>query len=176
MGKATEHWERVRKWREQLATGAEYPVLNELESSWQLLDKHYDGIVKRADEAQVSETLLGALFYHVDMGFYPPPELLLALMDCYHDYMRGAGKVTLEQAFFGSPRRKGGTHARRRATRMNYMAWGSEIERLVKSGKSRMQAAEHLSELLGGRPEPESILRLVSKHYPFRRRRTKKRS
>lgn len=168
MVEQTEAWSRVRHYRERLKDCQNYPVLDGLESSWEVLDSVYDGVVKRADDERVSSTPLSAFFYYVDMGFYPPPEILLALNESYRNYMNAGGNLSLEDVFFGRPKRKAGNYARREASSFRKIWLAFRLDELQRKGNTSMQAAEILSEQLGGHPEPESILKIA--RHPVRRR------
>ena len=160
-------WERVKTWRERLETWSNRPVIASLAQAWAVLDEHYGDLIKRADAERVATTPAEALFFYIEMGFYPPPEILLAVADAYGAYIQGGGSVTLEEMFFGKPRRKGGPLARRRLTRSRYMHWGIWIRGLMDDeGLSMIEAAERVSSEIGGRPEAESIIRLVKNNYP----------
>lgn len=155
-------WAVVAEERARLANSANYPVLNGLEESWRVLDAFYGGIIKRAGDDRVADTPLEALLFHVEMGFYPPPELLLALARAYDVYRYSNGKVSLEEAFFGPPRRKAGNHAKRRAAHAKLVHMDIEMYLLVKDGNTKIKAAELISERFGGKPEPESIIRMLN--------------
>ena len=43
---------------------------------------------------------LGVFLYMVDMGFYPPPEILITVADCFQNYLDHNGCIELEEAFF----------------------------------------------------------------------------
>jgi hypothetical protein len=155
-------WESVSRNRRKLHQSENFPVLDSLEQSWATLNEFYGGIVKRDRDARVATTPFEAIVFHLEMGFYPPPELLLALADAYDVYRYSAGKITLEEAFFGPPRRKAGNHAKRRAQRAKLFWMSLEMQALVKEGSTKIQAAEQISERLGGTPEPESIIRMLN--------------
>lgn len=59
------------------------------------------------------DTPLHILFTMIERGEYPPPELLLILLDGWQEYLNGSGKTSLEQALIGSPSQKAGTFAAR---------------------------------------------------------------
>ena len=145
-----------------MENSANFPTLNGLEESWQVLDEFYGGVIKRADVERTADTPLEALLFHVEMGFYPPPELLLALARAYNVYRYTDGKVSLEEAFFGPPRRKAGNHAKRRAAHAKLMHMSIHMHFLLKDGHTKIKAAEMISEQFGGKPEPESIIRMLN--------------
>ncbi|WHZ20704.1 MAG: hypothetical protein OJF55_002853 [Rhodanobacteraceae bacterium] len=118
-------------------------------------------IVERgADLQRVSSSPLSALFYFVDMGFYPPPELLFALHDCWETYESAGGRTSLEQAFLGKTVQKSGNYAKRQNAKFQRMVMRWNFEKYIQDGLTRTQAAEIISEVWGGKPEPESILRM----------------
>jgi len=139
-------WERVAYWQERLRDCDNYPVLAGLESAWQVLSATYKGAIRRANDERCSDTPLAALFYYVEMGFYPPPELLLALHDAYQVYETSRGHISLEEVFFGPPRRKAGTYANRRAAWFQRVIWGIKLHRLIRKGHTKAHAAELVAE------------------------------
>lgn len=161
-----EQWNQVIDWHSflQQDRASEYPVLDGMNEAWEELEPLYQvsghPIMERgAALSRVSSTPLSALFYMIDMGFYPPPELLLTLLDCWETYRAGGGDVSLEEAFLGKPVQKGGVYAKRKSSQFKRMVRQWEFAGLLREGKSRKEAAEIISERFGGRPEPESILR-----------------
>jgi hypothetical protein len=152
-------WQRVDYWRERLRDCDNYPSLAGLESSWQLLVSYYGEDFGRAEKPRPADTPLAALFYCIEMGFYPPPELMLALMDAYDVYKASRGDLSLEEVFFGPPRRKAGGYARRKAEQMQRLFWGMDIDSLMRKGHAKMKAAELVAEKYRGMYEPETIAR-----------------
>lgn len=152
-------WQRVDYWRDRLRDCDDYPSLALLESSWQLLERFYGRDIGRAEKPRLADTPLAAFFYCVDMGFYPPPEIMLALMDAYDVYQASRGDLSLEEVFFGPPRRKAGGYARRKAEKMQRMFWGIDIDSLRRKGHSKAEAAEIVAEKYRGMFEPETIAR-----------------
>ena len=149
-------WELVSRQRGYLDSLKNRPVLDSLSEAWGVL----------ADQRHVAHTPFEALFFYVEMGFYPPPELLLALRDMWGQYLNGGGDLSLEQVFLGPSVKKGGNHAKRHRTWARDAWMSIQLQALKAEGHSTMKAAEMISERLGGKPEPESIVRLVNKH-PF---------
>jgi len=78
-------------------------------------------------------------------------------------YQYSQGSVSLEEAFFGPPKRKAGGYARREAAKMRRLSWGFGLSVLMRRGHSKTRAAEILSEESGGRYEPETIKRMAHK-------------
>ena len=118
-------------------------------------------IIKRGEALKnIANSPLTTFFYFIDMGFYPPPELLLTLSECWTSYEAGGGHTSLEQAFLGRSPQKSGNYAKRDRAKFKRMAMRWDFDDLVRKGSTRLEAAEAVSELFGGKPEPESILRM----------------
>jgi len=154
-------WENVKNYREKLKDCDNYPILAAFEHSWELLSDDYQ-VVDRDDRLErTAKSPLAAFFYFVNLGFYPPPEILLAMNDAFIEYENAYGNLELEDVFFGPSKRKAGNYSSRRAMRIHKMLIQVRFKELISDGVSRTEAAENISELLGGKPEPESILRMV---------------
>lgn len=156
-----EQWENCEASYQKLASdeAENYPVLDGLKTAWAELESQYNypngkPLFERGHALQkIASTPLAALFYFVDGGFYPPPELLLALCETYEHYMAANGEISLEEAFFGPPIPKAGNQARRKNALLIKFSKSLDMARLLKEGKTKMQAAEILAEKYGGTPE-----------------------
>ena len=40
---------------------------------------------------------------NVEAGYYPPPEVMIAISRCFKNYLNGRGNISLDEAFFGEP-------------------------------------------------------------------------
>lgn len=160
-----EQWQCVQEWYEYLEAerGGERPVVDALNEAWDSLEPLYqcEGVpcVKRGAASSASENPLSSLFYYIEMGFYPPPELMLALADAWSVYRAGCGAVTLEEAFLGRSVQKAGNYAKRDQAKLKKMRIRWEFAALLRNGRSRQEAAEEISNLFHGRPDADSILR-----------------
>lgn len=162
-----EQWKQIEDWHRFLEDeeASNYPVLDGFNEAWEELDSQYaingKSIIERgADLRRVSGTPISAFFYFVDMGFYPPPELMLALHDCWETYMANMGTMSLEEAFIGKPKKGAGNYASRKGSSFKRMKMQWDFADFMGQGLSRSQAAEALSQLLGGKPDADSILRM----------------
>lgn len=159
-----EQWEQAAAWQEYLD---EYPeVAPLLLEGWKGIKSHFDanGFTLPVDMQQMQsedQTLLEACLTLIDRGIYPPPHMLLALLYTFDLYIQNGGTISLEEAFFGKPISRIGNLASRRALQNNKERIEREFFRHVKNGASRQQAAEMVSGEIGGKPEPESILRMM---------------
>lgn len=159
-----QQWQSVEDWYQYLEAhrDGDRPWVNEFNDAWDLIDYDLNGvsIIKRGKESKTSDSLLGALFYYVDMGFYPPPEILAALLDSWEIYKAANGRITLEEAFIGAPRKGAGNYAKRKNASFQRLVMQWNFADFLGQGLTRMQAAEAISTLRGGKPDADSILRM----------------
>lgn len=114
----------------------------------------------------------------IGSGFYPPPEVLLAVHDAFEAYLAADGKLSLEEAFFGDPSRKLGNYAARRHAEIRKGVLALNTELLMRKGMSQIAAAEKVgleAEQHGYGPiDAETIARLHRDHPNLFRLRKKK--
>lgn len=130
-------------------TSTEYLV-----DQWEILEAHDPAIRANKDfllrgETHDSTPPLALLFEYIDAGFYPPPELLLTLLDVWKIYLRSAGSLKLEDAFFGKPIPKGGNYAARSRKKWKNLGVALELEKLMDQGKTKTEAVIEVSERYG---------------------------
>ena len=96
-----EHLQFVRKLIQEESD--EYSAYTHLEEAWhKLAYKHIDRNLFYG-EPHLQETILAEFMFHVKFGSYPPPEVLVALWQCFDNYISCSGSVELEAVFFGKP-------------------------------------------------------------------------
>lgn len=78
----------------------------------------------------------------ISLGFYPPPEVLLAVYDNFNEYIEAEGAKTLETVFFGRPTKKSGNFAARRHAELKKGFLALRTELLMRKGMSQIAAAE----------------------------------
>lgn len=176
-----EQWQQIDDWHRFLEDdkASDYPVLDGLNYAWEQVEPDYrvagKSVIERGqDLRKVSETPLATLFYFIEMGMYPPPELLLALNDCWITYTANGGSISLEEAFIGKPKKGAGNYASRKRARFRKMKIQWDFAGFLGQGATRTQAAEALSQLLGGKPDADSILRMCRGVGPMNFSRDKK--
>lgn len=162
-----DQWNQIERWHAFLESedSENYPFIDGLSVAWSELEPSYalngePTIERGAELRRVSSSPLSALFYFIEMGCYPPPELLLGLADCWDTYSANAGKLSLEESFLGRSIPKAGNYAARSSKKFVRIMMRSDFEKLIREGCTRKQAAEAVSKAVGGKPEPESILRM----------------
>lgn len=100
--------------REELSSGGA-SLWSDMEDTWQSQDIPY-GTTLRKD---ADEVLPSIAFWVRELGCYPPPELLIAFEKMFQTYMDAAGNLTLEEVFFGPPKQRLGSYAKRRTFAAN---------------------------------------------------------
>lgn len=164
MDRSKELWDRARHHRGKHPGSA-------LEYAWNLLDRlHYKGVIDRDKLHELSDNPLAAVFFLIEMEFYPPPELLLALKDAYDEYLEAplqGKKMTLEEAFFGKPSQRGGNYAKKKYKDTKLLTIQFRFGELLDQGFSRADAAEKVSNLLGGSLDADTILRMLRRSPGF---------
>ncbi len=153
--------DRITYWQKRLSESKNYPVLNELETTWQLLSSHYDGIISRENLPSVSDNIMGILLFHIELGFYPPPEIILTLKDMHDEYINGNGKLTLEEVFYGSPQKKAGNFSARTISKHKDIFLNMELMIGTQKGLSKIKIAEEFISKYKLDIDPESLLRNV---------------
>lgn len=158
------NWELVRSYRDfinYLSTSKDssgYPTLAMLEHSWNILSNDYK-VIARDDDEKISDLPITAFMFFIDLGFYPPPEILLAIHKAYETYMT-YDEPSFEDVFFGPPIKRAGNFSARHKKEILIMHMNSEFQKLLKKGMRRIEAAEIISEKFNNAYEPESLLRI----------------
>ena len=153
----------LKEWQvKMIEESSNYPALDDLEESWKLLEHHYntamEGLINRNSMEQ--QTPLGAFRSMIEAGLYPPPEVLLALDDCFAMYMALRGKVELEQIFFGEKKRGVGNHAARTYKDKAYKHLWVELSfNQLSEHKTQIEIAESVIELFKLTDDVDSFLR-----------------
>jgi hypothetical protein len=134
-------WGAVRRNRELLTAPDldNYPVRAEFENAWRLLEHEYMAIDRNDLENTAAEPF-AAIMYFLDLGFYPPPELMLWLLDAWDEFLY-RGK-TMEEAFLGPAKQKAGGYSARNQRKLALMRHAFEFARLVGEDKSKKRISE----------------------------------
>lgn len=163
-----EQWQCVERWRIELQNNARVPMsrppgssvqrahdggpgnesLNRLENAWQQCQEfnEWPGIKSREAARTMGRAPLAALFCYVDMGLYPPPEVLLAAMECFNRYIDAQGEIELEAAFFGKRVQGVGTYAERCAKRQRDLRIAMDMAIHNRDGRTDDEAAEIIAD------------------------------
>jgi len=108
-------------------TAGEDSFLDSLEMQYQSAMNEIDPIKRNSLELRGinirganRKNLLDALDKTISYGLYPPPELLLALCECYEEYIAGNGEIHLEELLCGRSLRGKGNFAQQETTKLKY--------------------------------------------------------
>jgi hypothetical protein len=144
----------IRNALEKAYVADDYPVLNGLEESWKILEDDYQ-VIDRSDHP--SSNPLSSFIYYVDLGFYPPPEIMLALCVCFERYIEAEGDLSLDEAFFGHKHKKRKSHAYREGKLYKYFLfhklWASGMRRRVDGDLNSLEklAEDYLGSLFANK-------------------------
>lgn len=145
-------------------SGFELPNEN-LADQWLLLEQHDQRLTLAAsipqqenDEGRLvlrgrtykKRPPLAELFNYIEAGTYPPPELLLALLDVWYAYLKAGGLMELEDAFFEKPVQKSGNYAKRAAKQRKNIGMGIRAQHYLDQGTTKTKAFEQLAADVGG--------------------------
>lgn len=103
-----------------------FPVLDLMEQAWQILSEYYGDlggkpIVPRVDHPdKAASSPLENFKHNVEMGFYPPPEVMIVIQRCFQEYLDARGDISLDEAFFGEPYKKRESLAYKRGRGFEY--------------------------------------------------------
>ncbi len=163
-------WSATRSADPGLYSSGDNQALADLEHSWRELsqvEKLPPVLASRADTPEgisVGETPIQAMAVYVELGYYPPPELLLSVCATLQSYLVGGGSVTMEECFFGKPRPKGGNFAARTAARRDEGRWALEILMARQHGvPTDIDAAQELVDREQLSIDADSVLRRARK-------------
>jgi hypothetical protein len=121
----------------------------------------------RSDE-ELGKTPLDAFMFFLERCQYPPPEILIALSDCFNLYLGAGGSLELEQVFFANKRVKKIGNASAQINRDKKYQWfellSSFLEATDSAGKYKStskveQVTRFLTEKGDYDTDPESFLR-----------------
>ncbi|PMJ97871.1 hypothetical protein BCU12_22015 [Vibrio sp. 10N.261.55.A7] len=142
---------------------------SELEEAWQLInDTYYEGLDLDADRPIVSEDPLGKLAFFMEFDLYPPPELLMQIVNVYQSYIAQEGSVNLEESFYGKPIKGLGNYSGRKSKSedvkfLDVMLQIESVTQNVKT-KSQIEIAEEYLLNKGSDEDPEHLLRKLRRH------------
>jgi len=154
-------WKRAGEWFEFLEEDRDLddPMMQTLNTAWDSMDADF---VDRGEKLRTtSDCPFSVMFYCLEMGMYPPPELLFVLQDCWAIYLNNIGHMTLEEAFLGPTVKGVGNYASRKHSRYRLLGLRWRLDALIREGKTKKEAAEILSNQYNGKPDADSILRMM---------------
>lgn len=160
MNPTDDKWAGVEYWKRRLDTEAEeYPVLDGLKQQYAEIEHPRWPIARGEALRPTAANPLAALFYFIDGGLYPPPELLLALLDQYEQYRQAVGKLTLEDVFCGPSMPRVGNFSSRQAMKFRKFWITMQLDEKLRKGLTLTAAAEQVALELNDGTDADAILR-----------------
>lgn len=125
-----------------------------LEKLWEKLESDF-GPFNR--EVSVADNPISAFSYYVEMGKYPPPELMIDIMLGFNTYLESKGDISLDQAFLGITHSKYKSLSFKQQSALKY----AEFDRFVYNGdfSSLDEAAELFLAKISDEIDQDSYLR-----------------
>ncbi|MDA9559382.1 hypothetical protein N9R59_00355 [Porticoccaceae bacterium] len=125
-----------------------------LDKLWEKLESDF-GPFNR--EVSVADNPISAFSYYVEMGKYPPPELMIDIMLGFNTYLESKGDISLDQAFLGITHSKYKSLSFKQQSALKY----AEFDRFVYNGdfSSLDEAAELFLSKISDEIDQDSYLR-----------------
>ena len=78
-------------------------ALDQLEVAWKKIEEDFAPFHR---DIKAAEDPLSEFSYYVEMGKYPPPNIMVDLNEGFLDYFEAKGKKSLDESFFESKHKK----------------------------------------------------------------------
>jgi len=91
-----------------------------LEKSWAKIESDFKPFNR---EVSVADNPISAFTYYLEMGKYPPPEIMVEVMDGFLEYFNSRGDKSLDEAFFGTKHKKYGSLSYKQDYSLRYSAF-----------------------------------------------------
>lgn len=119
----------------------DYPGAISMERTWKFLSQYYgdwagEPLVPRVGSPdRTADSPMENFECYVDMGFFPPPEVMIAIRLCFQKYLASAGDISLDEAFFGVPHKKRESYAYRKHRKWKFKHFHSYLDGLERKRK-----------------------------------------
>ncbi|MFQ3246467.1 MAG: hypothetical protein ACI9SP_003119 [Arenicella sp.] len=115
-----------------------------------------------------SASPLESLSYHLSKDFFyiPPPEILMVIVNQFKWYMENGGSVSLEEAFFGSPRGRGVYASRKLYENYSYAFFHQQYSQ-TRNSMSQADLVEYLVDKPKGKDSEYNPLSDFQNHPDF---------
>tara|TARA_R110000796_G_scaffold208112_1_gene324394 strand:- start:1134 stop:1895 length:762 start_codon:yes stop_codon:yes gene_type:complete len=88
-------------------------------------------------------------------GMYPPPVLMKSIFKCFELYFEAEGELSLEEVFFGKPKKRAGNYARRRGRNLKFIEFHYQLLRNNVWPQDKMSALDFARKLIKSRVNDE---------------------
>lgn len=143
----------------------DFPMLAGLENSWKAITEQTPFLLEGREALSIGSPL-SAFMCNVAAGYYPPPEVMLAMLTCFEHYYARNGQKTLDEIFFGKPHGKKTNAAFAEKKNMRYSSFERFYQSRVKNSGSNSETLVDIAEAFlksdfhdGTKIDPETFLR-----------------
>ena len=128
--------------------------LEKLELLWAKIEPDFKPFNR---QVSVADNPISAFSYYVEMGKYPPPEIMIDVMLGFNTYLESKGDISLDQAFLGITHSKYKSLSFKQQSALKY----AEFDRFVYNGdfSSLDEAAELFLAKISDEIDQDSYLR-----------------
>lgn len=91
-----------------------------LEKSWAKIESDFKPFNRKVS---VAHNPISAFTYYLEMGKYPPPEIMVNVMEGFLEYFNSRGDKSLDEAFFGTKHKKYGSLSYKQDYSLRYSAF-----------------------------------------------------
>lgn len=138
-------WGDVHDARKRIKSG-EFPVGNALEKCWRTLeDAGLTPTDARDLEKFEHQPPLAFAMFCIEMGYYPPPEVMIGLLTQWAGYLyESYADPRLESAFLGAPKQRAGDFKSRRSAAATRKWLLAELQKAKREAKCSLEKAAEL--------------------------------
>jgi hypothetical protein len=97
-----------------------YESLEKLELLWAKIESDFKPFNR---EVSVADNPISAFTYYLEMGKYPPPEIMMEVMEGFLEYFNSRGDKSLDEAFFEAKHKKYGSLSYKQDFSLRYSAF-----------------------------------------------------
>ena len=101
-------------------SATKHESLEKLELLWAKIESDFKPFNR---EVSVADNPISAFTYYLEMGNYPPPEIMVEVMDSFLEYFNSRGDRSLDEAFFGTKHKKYGSVSYKQDYSLRYSAF-----------------------------------------------------
>ena len=94
--------------------------LEKLELLWAKIESDFKPFNR---EVSVADNPISAFTYYLEMGKYPPPEIMMEVMEGFLEYFNSRGDKSLDEAFFEAKHKKYGSLSYKQDCSLRYSAF-----------------------------------------------------
>lgn len=123
-------------------SATKHESLEKLELLWAKIESDFKPFSR---EVSVADNPISAFTYYLEMGKYPPPEIMVEVMDGFLNYFESHGDKSLDEALLGTKHTKYGSLSYKqeyslRFTEFEWFIYENEFTSIEKAAESYLAA------------------------------------